>query len=169
MNKKQIYFNRSCRWLLAVILLSITNLTLAEAVVGFDSKQIKVKSGDVFAVDVVLKGFPQTEGGGISLRYDPETLRVVNVAVYENIWGFVKHDGVTDNTAGLVSDILFSSYEGVVGDAPVARIEFEAIARGRSTLELEGSVLNPFASDGKKIAVRYEMASVNVRGGKNRN
>ena len=70
--------------------------------------------------------------------------------------------GVTDNDKGKVSDILFSNYLGVSGDAALATITLQAVLRGKSNLGLSESELNPFASGGKKIEVVFGKSAVNV-------
>jgi hypothetical protein len=149
--------------LLALFLLCASNVAIADPTVAFDSRRTKVDVGDTFTITILMKGFPEIEGGGLSLRFNPNTLRVVNVHIQNNVWRFVNRNGDINNTRGTVTNILFSSFEGVEGDAPIASIDFEAIHKGMSTLELTGSTANPFASSGSVIPVIYDTARVHVR------
>ena len=136
----------------------------AESVVAFNTDRVKTSVGEIFTVDIVMGGFPNTEGGGITLRFNPAVVRVIGVAVNEDAWSFVNRPGTIDNNTGAVTDILFSSYQGVSDSAMIATVTFEAIGKGKSSLDLEASSLSPFASGGDVVTVKYEKAIITSRG-----
>ncbi len=130
------------------------------ALVAFSNANVSITSGDNFALSVVAQLLVPSEGGGISLRYDPARLEVVRVSVDTATWDFVVKSGSINNTEGVVSDIVFSSYKGVSGNALLATIEFKSLNKGESTLTIEQSQLNPFASNGEIMNVSYGTANV---------
>lgn len=138
--------------------------TLASAAdVSFSETRIKSRVGEQFSLDVLMSDFPTTEGGGLVLHFNPKVVRVTNVSVDDNVWSFVTRNGDIDNDEGTVSDILFSDFRGVTGNAKIATIEFETLKRGRSQLKFEESTTNPFASNGENIAVTFESSIIRVR------
>jgi hypothetical protein len=145
-----------------MLLLGTGVFVQAEPLVGFSSNHIKVAVGETFTLDITMKGFPTTEGGGINLRYNPYVLQVAGVTV-DGTWTFVNRDGEINNATGTIASILFSSYNGLSDNATIATVEFEAINKGRSRLDLDTSALNPFASDGAEISVNYQPAVIRVR------
>jgi hypothetical protein len=138
---------------IGVLLFVFSTLASADATVSFNDESIKSRIGNTFTLDVLMSDFPTTEGGGLVLNYDSALLQVNSVVVDSSVWGFVNRVGDTDNVRGQVSGILFSSFQGVTGDAKIATIEFQAINRGRGIIRLEKSVENPFASNGQNIDV----------------
>lgn len=82
------------------------------------------------------------------------------VAVDTNVWSFKTDNGHIDNINGNVSDILFSSYKGVSGDAVIAVVQFNSINKGLSNITIEESLANPFASNGKTMTVSFETTNV---------
>jgi len=134
----------------------------AEPAVGFGAVDIQTRVGKIFTTDIVITGFPLTEGGGVSLVYDPNSLRVLGVTLNSGVWDFVNHPGVTDNANGVISDILFSSYNGVSGDAIIATVSFKALTIGESTLTLAESSANPFAGAGQRIAPSFTSSNVSI-------
>ena len=163
-----IKLTNKTRSMLGLLLCFVTEGTQADSVVGFNADHIKTTVGESFTVEIVMNGFPNTEGGGITLRFNPAVVQVTGVAVNEDAWSFVTRPGAIDNTAGAVTDILFSSYQGVSGSAMVATVTFEAIGKGKSSLDLEASSRSPFASAGDVVTVKYEKAKITSRvsGGK---
>lgn len=138
--------------------------TLASAAdVSFSEKRIKSRVGEQFSLDVLMSDFPTTEGGGIVLHFNPRVVQVRNVSVDDSVWNFVNRNGDIDNDRGTVSDILFSNYQGVTGNAKIATIEFEIINKGRSRITLEESSINPFAGGGENISVTFQSANINTR------
>ncbi|MDH5570791.1 MAG: cohesin domain-containing protein [Gammaproteobacteria bacterium] len=128
--------------------------------VGLSTSDITVYKGDSFSLDITMSDFVTTEGGGITLRFDPALLQVLAVNVDSTVWGFINKDGRINNAEGTISDILFSSYQGVASDTTIASIEFQSIEKGTSTITLEESSANPFASDGQNMNVVFKTTEV---------
>ena len=149
--------------LFGVVLFVFSTLVNAGANVSFSEDVVKSRTGQTFTLDVLMSGFPTSEGGGLILSFDSTRLQVSNVTVDSNVWQFMNKDGDTDNAKGTVTGILFSSYQGVTGDAKIATIEFQAIDKGKSTITLEESASNPFASDGQSINVTFTPAKILLR------
>jgi hypothetical protein len=144
------------------------SLALAEPLVDFSSSMTRMKSGETFSLDVLMHAFPNTEGGGVNLLFNPDVLQVNAVTINGNAWDFENRSGEIDNSTGSVSDILFTNYKGVAGEARIATVEFHAIGRGETTIYLSESSTNPFATMGERVSVEFGTALVRVRGGKNK-
>ena len=148
---------------MAVLLFAFSTLASAEATISFGDNAIKARAGKVFTLDVLMSDFPVTEGGGLVLHYNPNKLQVLNVTIDSGVWQFVNKNGDIDNQAGVVTGILFSSYQGVASDARIATIEFQAINKGKSKIRLAESEENPFSSNGQKLQVKFNQAKVRTR------
>lgn len=134
-------------------------VTSSKPTVALSTEQVNANVGDVFTVDITMKNFPVSEGGGVTIKFDASMLNASDVSISTG-WNFVNKVGNIDNNAGVISDILFSSYQGVDGDNLIATITFSAIASGSSQIMLEGSAINPFASNGDKIAASFTNTNV---------
>jgi hypothetical protein len=122
--------------------------------------------GESFSLQLAGSDFTSTlDGGGVNLGFNASVLRLTSVAVDTTTWEFFADNGVIDNTAGLVSDILFASFEERVGSFSVALFTFETLAAGTSSLLLTESPLNPFASGGDLLDVQFGLLSLSVTGG----
>lgn len=130
--------------------------------VALSSKEVSAEVGETFTLDITMSDFPTSEGGGVTARFDATMLNISNVAINSEVWDFKNKEGVIDNDSGVVSDILFSSYDGVSGDSKVATITFQAKNSGSSKISLEGSLINPFASNGEKIAANFIGSDVQI-------
>ncbi|MDH5711112.1 MAG: cohesin domain-containing protein [Gammaproteobacteria bacterium] len=140
-----------------------TTVTRAtDPTVGLSSEQISANVGDEFTLDITLSNFPISEGGGVTIQYDPNVLNVSNVIINSDVWNFVNKVGSIDNNNGIISDILFSSFEGVSGDNSVATITFTAIGTGQSNISMTDSSINPFSSEGNKISVNFVNTNVQI-------
>ncbi len=128
--------------------------------VALSSENLSVYKGDTFTVDVLMSNFSTTEGGGISITFDANILQAVSVNVDESVWRFKNKNGVINNAEGSISDILFSSYKGVSGDARIATIEFKSIEKGSSGITLRTSPANVFASNGLEVPVTFNRTTV---------
>lgn len=128
--------------------------------VSLSSANVSVYEGESFTLNIALSDFSTSEGGGITLRFDPALLQATNVVINEGEWNFKNMDGRINNAEGTISDILFSSYLGVEGDSNVATIEFKSIEKGVSSITLTESSANTFASDGQKVDVVFETTTV---------
>jgi len=102
--------------------------------VAFTSEQVDATVGDVFTLDIAMSNFPVSEGGGVSVQFDASMLNVSDVTINSGSWNFVNKVGSIDNNTGVISDILFSSYNGVTGDSQIATITFNAIGSGSSQI-----------------------------------
>ena len=145
------------------LLTTFATAALAEPTVGFSASRIKAGVGETITIQIVMSDFPTTEGGGLTLRFNPSVVRVVDVEIDSATWNFVTRDGVIDNDKGRVKDLLFSSFSGVAGDAVVATVTLETLGRGRSRLKLVESGLNPFGSGGNSLDVAIIKSVVSVR------
>jgi len=143
------------------LLFVFSTLINAAPTISFSESVVKSHAGETFTVDIIMSDFPTTEGGGVTLKFNPEKLQVTNVTVDNSIWQFVNNDG--DISRGTVSDILFSSFQGVTGNAKIASIQFQSIKKGRSRIRLEESESNPFASNGVAIDVDFIPTKIRVR------
>lgn len=130
--------------------------------VALSSKEVNAEVGETFTLDITMSDFPTSEGGGVTVRFDASMLTVSGVAVNSEVWEFKSREGVIDNNSGVVSDILFSSYKGVSGDSNAATITFQAKNSGSSKINLEASLVNPFASNGEKVAANFVSTDVKI-------
>jgi len=133
--------------------------------VSLSESSVQLAKDDTVTIDVVMKDFPLTEGGGVTVRYNPGLLQANKVTVYSDSWTFVNHPGEIDNAVGVISNILVSSYKGISGDDVIATIEFSAKNSGNGNIALELSTKNPFASNGEEIDVKFENSEISVLAG----
>ncbi len=133
--------------------------------VAFETSEIYGSVGEVIEISLNMKDLPTIEGGGISLSYDPSKISVKSVSVDTEIWGFVNRNGEINNSLGKVNDILFSSYEGVLGESSIATIIFDIINPGDSEIAVQESAINPFASDGEVVYPRFGSLKVIAKSG----
>ena len=141
---------------------SATTTKASGPTVALSSEQVEVTQAESFTLDITMSDFPLSEGGGVSILFDPSLINVNNVVINSDIWTFVNKSGEIDNGSGVVSDILFSSFKGVSGDSPVATVTFTAISSGYTQISLQGSAINPFSSNGEKVAVNYVATNVQI-------
>ena len=134
--------------------------TSSKPTVALSSEQVNAVVGDVFTVDIAMSNFPTSEGGGVTVNFDASMLNVTDVTINKGSWNFVNKVGSIDNNTGVISDILFSSYQGVAGDSQIATITFSAIASGNSQVVLQGSSINPFSSNGSVITANYTATNI---------
>ena len=141
---------------------SSTVVTNSKLTVAFTSQKVDVSMGENFTLDISMSNFPVSEGGGVSVIFDPSMLNVSNVTIDAGSWDFVNKVGNIDNNGGIISDILFSSYNGVSGDSQIASITFNAIGSGSSQVVLQGSSVNPFSSDGKIVVTNFIHSNIQI-------
>jgi hypothetical protein len=135
----------------------------AAATVAFSSQQGSLAVGGTATLSISGSGFTQTtEGGGVSVHFDPTRVRVASVIVDGLTWEFFTSVGAIDNVTGVVNDIVFASFAGHSGSFPIATITFQGLAAGTSALTMTESALNPFASGGQHLAVTLSPASLSV-------
>lgn len=173
----------SRKWHLAALVLGITVITVscdnagqpaannalavpvvenARANIKFSQDTVQAKPGMDVVVTILMSDLPTTEGGGISLAYDSSMVNVSAVQVNQAVWNFVNTNGVTDNVAGKVNDVLFSHYSAVSGNAEIATITIHPVRSGNSQIVLSGSAVNPFASNGEVLSVSFGRLQVNT-------
>lgn len=134
--------------------------TKYDSTVSLSSSKVSVDDGEFFTLDVTASDLAVSEGGAVSLSFDPALVQVSSVNVDSSTWNFVNQNGSVDNVKGTISDIVFSSYQGVSGDAVLATIEFKSINKGASSIAVTASDVNPFASNGEVLNVLFETANV---------
>ena len=151
--------------LITIFLLAFATLANAGGSISFSNSKVQSQVGESFSLDVLMSGMPMIEGGGIVLHFDPTLIEVTNVTVDNIVWRFVNNNGEINNDEGSVTDILFSSFRGVSGDAKIATVEFKSLAkkRKRGVISMTESTTNPFASAGQNISVSFEPAKIAVR------
>lgn len=136
--------------------------TASKPTVALTSEQVNAIVGESFTLDITMSDFPTSEGGGVNVQFDASMLNVTDVTVNAAAWDFVNKIGNIDNNAGLVSDILFSSFDGVSGDNKIVTISFNAISSGSSQITLTGSAINPFSSAGNKVSATFIATNVQI-------
>jgi len=117
--------------------------------------------GDSFDIEISIDNLPSSEGGGISLQFNPAVIEIDNVDL-DSSWDFARRNGAIDNTGGQVSDILFASFSGNSGSVGIATISATAIGSGNSQIKIVESTVNPFSAGGGRIAVQFEANSIQV-------
>ena len=136
--------------------------TSSRPTVALTAEQVNAVVGESFTLDVSMSDFPTSEGGGVSVQFDASMLNVTDVTINSATWDFVNQVGNIDNNAGLVSDILFSSFNGVSGDSNIVTITFYAISSGSSQIALTSSEINPFSSGGNKVGATFISTKVQI-------
>ncbi len=139
-----------------------TNAAIVGSYVALSNDEVTVFEGETFTLDITANDFVTSEGGSVTLRFNPAVLQAAYVNVDTGVWDFVNKNGQINNAEGKVSDILFSSYQGVSGNARIATVEFRAINKGATEIILTESSANPFASNGQEMAVSFKTSSVIV-------
>lgn len=137
-----------------------TDTAITGPYVALSKSDVNVYKGEDFTLDVMVNDFATSEGGSVTLLFDPTSVQVTNVNVDSSVWDFVNKDGQINNVGGTVSDIVFSSYKGVSGTAKVATIGFKSIESGTTEITLMESSANPFASNGQIMAVSFKSTTV---------
>jgi hypothetical protein len=148
--------------MVAGLLLLASSGVQAVPTVGFNESTVKAGLGETITLDIVMADFPTTEGGGLTLEFNPKVIQVNGVELNDGLWSFATRSGAVDNDKGKVTDLLFSSFAGVSGTAVIATVTLEIVGKGRSQLTLIESQLNPFASDGRPLDVTLKKSVVRV-------
>lgn len=131
--------------------------------VNFITNNGKVAVGGTVSIDLVMSDFPDSQGGGLNLVFNPKVVQVVQVTVDSSVWSFVQQSGQIDNSAGKVGDIIFAAFPGVSGDGKIATVEFRGLKKGNARLRLEESSKNPFSSNGNGFPVSLGKANLHVK------
>lgn len=124
-------------------------------------QELNVSVGDIVTADIIQESLSVLEGGGVNLQYDPQSIEVQEVKVDANVWTFGHHNGVIDNSSGVVTDIVFASYNGVQGENNIATITIKVFTNEMSEIKMTESSLNPFASKGRKVSADFESLLIN--------
>ena len=138
------------------------NSFAAEVAVNINSSNLSV--GDTASVTIDLVNFPKTHGGGVNVFYNQKVVKVTGVQINPT-WGFVNRSGIIDNNRGQIKEILFSDFNGLEGNIPVATIQLVAIGEGASNIVVTESDVNPFA-DGKgaiPVTINNRVSSITVQ------
>ena len=147
------------RSFLVVFLFTVANQVFAAPTVNLSLSNDAYNVGDTVTVDVVMTDFPRTHGGGINLSYDPKVVNVQNVSI-DGTWSFVNKAGAIDNSAGQVTDIIFTSITGEEGDAlPVAKITMQVVGAGDPNIIASEASTNPFVDTNGRISVVFNNIS----------
>lgn len=155
---------RSLISILVLLFISAGVAVAAGPTVSVSPQKSATSVGGTVSVDIVIQNFPVSEGGGVNLQFDPSVVKVTGVSVNSAQWNFASNPGTIDNAKGKVSDIWFSSFNGVSGTATVATIQLQALKRGKCPLKISESSINPFASGGQKVAIQLVNGLVQVKG-----
>ncbi|WP_157118003.1 hypothetical protein [Oceanicoccus sagamiensis] len=78
------------------------------------------------------------------------------------LWNFATSSGLVNRKGNMVSDILFSNFKGVSGDARIATVTFSAKRTGKTAIRLKPSEINPFASNGSVLDVKFQKTKIIV-------
>ncbi|MCP3877189.1 MAG: hypothetical protein GY701_02165 [Sulfitobacter sp.] len=114
----------------------------ANIIVSFDpSASGPLMTGDTISVDIVGTFDDPNEilsGGAIDLAFDPTVVHVLGVDVDDSLFAFHTSDGTIDNTAGMVTDILFGAgfFDTPSDSFKIAEVSFQAVGVGTSLLTM---------------------------------
>ena len=145
--------------LLTLILCSFSVMAEPEVVLELDSSVVSV--GDTVTGYLVLKDFPETQGGGVNIKFNPKVLNASEITV-DSAWNIGAERGLINNKRGVIKNLLFAAFPGKTGDIPVATIKFTAVGKGKSKIKLKPSKLNPFSGNGKEIDVALTKTRIKV-------
>jgi len=148
--------------LFSLILFSTAVLAGGPSVV-FTTGNQNIAVGETVLVELGMDSFPESQGGGLNLMFDPRVVHVTGVVVNQSVWSFSHQTGQIDNDAGRVDDIVFAAFPGASGDGKIATIELQAIRKGNARLRLEASGKNPFSSNGEIFTVSLGRAKLHVK------
>ena len=130
--------------------------TVQAATITTDPFNSTVGLNSVFTINITGEGFPETQGGGFNLAWDPTILDVNSVSIDGGVWDFTNDLGSINNVSGTLSEVKVSAFPGVnTGSFIVATVEFLAVGLGSSNLALTESTGNPWASDGSPIGPTF--------------
>jgi len=138
--------------------------------VGFspDPKDILQGSGN-FTVNLVGTGFASsTDGGAVSISFDPAILQAVSVSL-DPLWNFFTANGTINNTLGTITGIEFATLATPAASFTVGTITFApttALVLGSSALgltEYTTGSLGGFANAGLPQTVAFDNGLVNIQ------
>lgn len=138
--------------------------------IGFspDPKAVLQGSGN-FTVNLVGTGFTSsTDGGGVSISFNPAILQAVSV-VFDPSWNFFTAAGSINNTLGTITGIEFATTGTPAASFTVGTITFApttALVVGSSVLgltEFTTGITGGFAVAGSPQTVAFDNGLVDVQ------
>lgn len=140
--------------------------TAANTISFSPDPKIVTLGGPSFTIDLVGTGFTSsTDGGSVSISFDPTILQVVSV-VLSPTWNFYGDTGVVSNALGTITGIEFATLGTPPASFTVGTITFAAVAAGSSALGVEeylDGVLGGFAVAGNAQAVSFVNGNLQVQ------
>jgi hypothetical protein len=153
---------------LAVLLFSAPWGSAVANTIAFspDPKDVLQGSGN-FTVDLVGTGFASsTDGGGVTISFDPTILEAVSF-VLSSSWEFYAFNGAINNATGTISAIEFATFSTPPESFTVGTITFKPKTPDTvgstvlTAVEFVG-VLGGFAVGGNPQTVAFDNGLVNV-------
>jgi len=136
-----------------------------DVTVSVDSPAV-VSQGDSFAVDVDIANATDVYDFQLDLDFDPSVLQATDVSE----GAFLTTDGSTfffpgfiDNSAGNITfnaDTLIGAISGADGSGTLLQVDFQALATGTSSLDLDNLILQDSLGDALDASTTH--ASVTV-------
>ena len=140
------------RFVFSLLALVFSSGVQAAPTINVAPNQASYQPGDTVLLAVSLSESPKIHGGGLNVRFNPGVLQAQSVVVDAAVWRFASKPGVINNTAGGISEILFSSFTPVEGDLGVAIIQMAVVGLGDSGFSVTTSEKNPFVDANAQIA-----------------
>ncbi|MDT8999728.1 cohesin domain-containing protein [Paucibacter sp. APW11] len=137
----------------------------ADPVLSLSATPDPAQLGSVLDVDVLISGVADLYGYQFSLNFDPTIFQAASVSQgsFLSSGGSTFGDvGIVDNGSGSVSFVfntLVGAVPGVNGNGQLARLSFNVIARGNSTLQFSDVLL----ADSNANAINVNVQSLNVQ------
>ena len=150
----------------ALALASLCTAAAASGSLTLTPSVSSVTAGDSFAVQVRGSNFTdKVVGGGFNMSFDAALMSLSSVVVDAVEWDFNRSQGLTNNNAGLLSNVWFNAFADPLpsGNFSIATLTFFAKAAGTGALTLMGSPDFPFANDlVEVIDVSYGTGRVDI-------
>lgn len=122
-------------------------------------------AGGNFTLDLVGTGFTEsTDGGAVSIAFDPAVVSIVSVSL-DPIWDAFTALGTIDNGAGTITGIEFATFATPAASFLVGTITFAPVGSGTTSLtitEFTTGALGGFGVAGQFQTVTFESGSVSV-------
>ena len=155
-----------CAW-------AIGSATAQGASMWLEPASLDLAVGDVTTVDIRVQNVTELAGAAVHLTFDPAVLEVVDAdssvdGVQITHGDFLRPDFIVQNAAdgaaGTVDYAIacMSLDNAVSGDGVLARITFRGLARGETTIDMQGVLLAD--KDGQPIEVETDSSRVVVGG-----
>lgn len=155
---------------LSILLIANLSCSIASAATAtFDLQHSVETLGSPLTVDIVGTGFPSaTDGGAVSVTFEPSVLNADTVTVNTAVWDFYTDPGTIDNTVGTITGIEFVRFTAPTpSNFVIATLQFTLIGvtgSVPSSLELSEYTngIGGFGAGGDPLAVTFEDGSVAV-------